>query len=226
MFSSIRHSLALLRAGRTLAAYDALMMPEQIRQLPWAARLGLSPDAMNRLLVAAESLRLVRRRADGAWALGELGAAMIGNPGIAAMVEHHAMLYADLADPVELLRRERGGTALAQMKRGAMLVNTSRGGVIDTRAVIRALKTGHLGSLGLDVYEEEGDLFFRDLSGEVLRDDVFARLLTFPNVVITGHQGFFTEEALAAIAQTTIDNLDAFVAEGRPRHPVSVERVV
>ncbi len=116
--------------------------------------------------------------------------------------------------------------ALAQMKRGAMLVNTSRGGVIDTRAVIRALKTGHLGSLGLDVYEEEGDLFFRDLSGEVLRDDVFARLLTFPNVVITGHQGFFTEEALAAIAQTTIDNLDAFVAEGRPRHPVSVERVV
>jgi D-lactate dehydrogenase len=116
--------------------------------------------------------------------------------------------------------------ALAQMKRGAMLVNTSRGGVVDTRAVIRALKSGQLGSLGLDVYEEEGDLFFRDLSAEVLRDDVFARLLTFPNVVITGHQGFFTEEALAAIAHTTIDNLDAFEAEGRPRHAVSVERVV
>ena len=116
--------------------------------------------------------------------------------------------------------------ALARMKRGAMLVNTSRGGVIDTRAVIRALKTGHLGSLGLDVYEEEGDLFFRDLSGSVLRDDVFARLLTFPNVLITGHQGFFTEEALAAIAHTTIDNLDAFAADGRPRHAVSLERVV
>lgn len=116
--------------------------------------------------------------------------------------------------------------ALAHMKRGAMLVNTSRGGVVDTRAVIRALKTGHLGSLGLDVYEEEADLFFRDLSGEVLRDDVFARLLTFPNVVITGHQGFFTEEALTAIAETTIDNLDCFEAEGRPRHAVSVERVV
>jgi D-lactate dehydrogenase len=117
-------------------------------------------------------------------------------------------------------------TALAQMKRGAMLVNTSRGGVVDTRAVIRALKTGHLGSLGLDVYEEEGDLFFRDLSSVVLRDDVFARLLTFPNVVITGHQGFFTEEALTAIADITIDNLDVFESEGRPRHAVSVERVV
>ncbi len=116
--------------------------------------------------------------------------------------------------------------ALAQMKRGAMLVNTSRGAVVDTPAVIRALKSGQLGSLGLDVYEEEGDLFFRDLSAEVLRDDVFARLLTFPNVVVTGHQGFFTGEALTAIAATTIDNLDCFVAEGRPRHAVSVERVV
>lgn len=116
--------------------------------------------------------------------------------------------------------------ALAQMKPGAMLVNTSRGGVVDTRAVIRALKSGRLGSLGLDVYEEEGDLFFRDLSAEVLRDDVFARLLTFPNVVITGHQGFFTEEALTAIAETTIANLDSFEAEGRPRFAVSLERVV
>jgi D-lactate dehydrogenase len=115
--------------------------------------------------------------------------------------------------------------ALAQMKRGAMLVNTSRGGVVDTRAVIRALKSGQLGSLGLDVYEEEGDLFFRDLSSEVLRDDVFARLLTFPNVVITGHQGFFTEEALTAIATITIDNLDVFESEGRPRHAVSLEHV-
>jgi D-lactate dehydrogenase len=115
--------------------------------------------------------------------------------------------------------------ALAQMKRGAMLVNTSRGGVVDTRAVIHALKSGQLGSLGLDVYEEEGDLFFRDLSSEVLRDDVFARLLTFPNVVITGHQGFFTEEALTAIATITIDNLDVFESEGRPRHAVSLEHV-
>lgn len=115
--------------------------------------------------------------------------------------------------------------ALARMKHGAMLVNTSRGAVVDTRAVIAALKSGALGSLGLDVYEEEADLFFRDLSGEVLHDDVFARLLTFPNVVVTGHQAFFTEDALRAIAATTIANLDAFAAGGRPLHPVSVERL-
>jgi len=115
--------------------------------------------------------------------------------------------------------------ALARMKHGAMLVNTSRGAVIDTPAVIAALKSGRLGSLGLDVYEEEGDLFFRDLSGEAIRDDVFARLLTFPNVVVTGHQAFFTEDALRAIAQTTLANVDAFEAHGRPVHPVSVERL-
>jgi D-lactate dehydrogenase len=113
--------------------------------------------------------------------------------------------------------------ALARMKRGAMLINTGRGALIDTRAVIRALKSGHLGSLGLDVYEEEADLFFRDLSGEVIRDDVFARLLTFPNVVVTGHQAFFTADALAAIARTTLENLDAFEAEGRARHAVSLD---
>ncbi|HYF19983.1 MAG TPA: 2-hydroxyacid dehydrogenase [Ramlibacter sp.] len=115
--------------------------------------------------------------------------------------------------------------ALALMKPGAMLVNTSRGAVVDTRAVIGALKSGALGSLGIDVYEEEADLFFRDLSADVIRDDVFARLLTFPNVVVTGHQGFFTEDALAAIAATTLANLDAFEDQGRPLHPVSVERL-
>lgn len=115
--------------------------------------------------------------------------------------------------------------ALACMKRGAMLVNTSRGAVIDTGAVIAALKSGALGSLGLDVYEEEADLFFRDLSGQVLHDDVFARLLTFPNVVVTGHQAFFTEDALAAIARTTIANLDAFAATGAPLHRVSLDQV-
>ena len=115
--------------------------------------------------------------------------------------------------------------ALARMKPGAMLINTSRGAVIDTRAVIEALKSGRLGSLGLDVYEEEGDLFFRDLSATVIQDDVFARLLTFPNVVITGHQAFFTEEALRAIADTTLANATAFERDGRPRHPVSVERI-
>jgi D-lactate dehydrogenase len=99
---------------------------------------------------------------------------------------------------------------LALMKPGAMLINSGRGALIDTRAVIDALKSGRLGYLGLDVYEEEGPLFFEDRSGRVLQDDVFARLLTFPNVVITGHQAFFTEEALTAIAETTLDNVTAF----------------
>ena len=115
--------------------------------------------------------------------------------------------------------------AIAIMRPGAMLVNTSRGGVIDTPAVIEALKSGALGSLGLDVYEEEGDLFFRNLSDQVIRDDVFARLLTFPNVVITGHQAFFTEDALRAIAETTLRNVEQFEATGRPVHPVSVEKL-
>ncbi len=100
--------------------------------------------------------------------------------------------------------------ALEQMQPGVMLVNTSRGGVVDTPAVINALKTGHVGYLGLDVYEEEADLFFEDLSDRVIQDDVFARLLTFPNVIITGHQAFFTQEALESIASTTLSNITVF----------------
>lgn len=114
--------------------------------------------------------------------------------------------------------------ALERMKRGVMLINTSRGAVIDTKAVIDGLKSSKIGYLGLDVYEEEGDLFFEDLSGQVIQDDVFARLLTFPNVLITGHQAFFTAEALQAIAETTIANLTAFEATGRAVHEVTAER--
>lgn len=114
---------------------------------------------------------------------------------------------------------------LRQTKRGVMLINTSRGAVVDTRAVIRGLKDGTIGSLGLDVYEEEADLFFEDLSGRFIADDVFARLLTFPNVLITGHQGFFTAEALRNIAETTIANITAFAASGRAEHEVSVEMI-
>lgn len=99
---------------------------------------------------------------------------------------------------------------LKEMKRGAMLINTSRGALIDAEAAIESLKAGQLGYLGLDVYEEEGGLFFEDLSSEIIPDDVFARLLTFPNVLITGHQAFFTEEALTAIAETTISNITIF----------------
>lgn len=105
--------------------------------------------------------------------------------------------------------------AIAAMKDGVMLINTSRGGLVDTTAVIGGLKSGKIGSLALDVYEEEEALFFEDLSNRVIQDDVFSRLLTFPNVLITGHQAFFTEEAMAAIARTTIENVMAFAA-GEP----------
>ena len=111
--------------------------------------------------------------------------------------------------------------AIAAMKPGVMLINTSRGAVVDTSAVIRGLKSGRISALGLDVYEEEGDLFFEDLSDSYIPDDVFARLLTFPNVLITGHQGFFTREALLAIAATTMANVTAFRDNGATLHPVA-----
>ncbi len=93
---------------------------------------------------------------------------------------------------------------------GVMLVNTSRGALIDTEAVIDGLKSGQIGYLAIDVYEQEADLFFEDLSNEIIQDDVFQRLLTFPNVLVTGHQAFFTREALTAIAETTLANITAF----------------
>lgn len=115
---------------------------------------------------------------------------------------------------------------IGQMRDGVMLINTSRGAVINTRAVIRALKSGRIGSLGLDVYEEEADLFFENLSNRVIQDDVFARLLSFPNVLITGHQAFFTDDALRAIARTTMENITSFERHGRAVHEVSVEKLV
>ncbi len=103
-----------------------------------------------------------------------------------------------------------GADALAGMKRGVFLINTGRGALVDTAALIAALKSGHVGAAGLDVYEEEEGVFFRDLSDQVLQDDVLARLLTFPNVLVTSHQGFLTREALANIADTTLENARAF----------------
>lgn len=98
--------------------------------------------------------------------------------------------------------------AIERMKPGVTLINTSRGALVDTRALIAGLKSGKIGNLALDVYEEEGDLFFEDLSNTVIQDDVFTRLTTFPNVLITGHQAFFTRNALQNIAQTTLANLN------------------
>ncbi len=105
--------------------------------------------------------------------------------------------------------------SLDQMKPGVMLINTSRGGLLDTKAVLGALKSGKIGYLGLDVYEDEAELFFEDRSGVVLQDDIFARLLTFSNVLITGHQAFFTRDALDKIAAVTSENIITFEKTGQ-----------
>lgn len=104
---------------------------------------------------------------------------------------------------------------LARMKKGALLVNTSRGGLVDTEAAIEALKSGQLGGLALDVYEQEAGVFFRDLSGTIVTDDVLQRLIAFPNVIVTGHQAFFTQEAIGTISQTTLRSATEF-ARGAP----------
>lgn len=100
--------------------------------------------------------------------------------------------------------------AIDQMKPDVMLINTSRGKLIDTRAVIEGIKTGKIGYLGIDVYEQEDNLFFEDLSSTIIQDDVFQLLQSFPNVVITAHQAFFTRDALTSIAETTLSNADCF----------------
>lgn len=102
--------------------------------------------------------------------------------------------------------------SLARMKRGALLVNTSRGGLVDTEAAIEALKSGQLGGLALDVYEQEAGLFFRDLSSTIITDDVLQRLIAFPNVIVTGHQAFLTREAIATISETTLRSASEFAA--------------
>lgn len=100
--------------------------------------------------------------------------------------------------------------AIQQMRDGVMLINTGRGGLIDTKAVIKGLKSKKIGYLGIDVYEEEENLFFKDLSSQIIQDDVFTRLETFPNVIITSHQGFFTQEAITNIAKITLLNITRF----------------
>ncbi len=104
--------------------------------------------------------------------------------------------------------------SIPYLKDGVLLVNTSRGALIDTAAVIEGLKAGKIGGMAIDVYEEEGDLFFQDLSDRVVRDDVFSRLLTLPNVLVTGHQAFLTDRALLNIAEVTLQNFSEFEASG------------
>lgn len=111
---------------------------------------------------------------------------------------------------------------LQRTKPGAILINTSRGGLIDTEATIEALKNGQLGGLGIDVYEQEADLFFRDLSSEIITDDVFQRLVSFPNVIVTGHQAYLTREALTTICETTVESITAFEKHEALKNEVKV----
>ena len=111
--------------------------------------------------------------------------------------------------------------SLALMQEGVTLINTSRGKLIDTKEVIQALKTGKLGLLGLDVYEEEEAFFYEDLSSTVIQDDLLSRLLTFPNVIITSHQAFFTREAMTQIAHVTLDNITVYEQQGQVKNGVT-----
>jgi len=109
---------------------------------------------------------------------------------------------------------------IAMMKEGVMLINTSRGALVNTAAAIDGLKNRRIGYLGLDVYEQEETLFFNDLSENIIDDEDIMRLLSFPNVLITSHQGFFTEEALAEIARVTLRNVDEFEAGNKLKNKV------
>ena len=113
-------------------------------------------------------------------------------------------------------------TSLAKMKRGVVLINTSRGGLINTLALIKSLKSGHVGGVGLDVYEYEEGIFFEDLSDSMLKDDILARLTTFPNVVITSHQGFLTIEALHNIAISVLESASDFAQQKPLKNEVKV----
>lgn len=124
----------------------------------------------------------------------------------------------------ETTRHMINDEAIQQMRPGVMLINTSRGAIIDTAAAIKGLKTKKIGYLGIDVYEEEEHLFFADHSQDILTDDMFARLETFSNVLITAHQGFFTHEALSNIAKTTLANIDTFESGNGEIHVVSQKR--
>lgn len=128
-------------------------------------------------------------------------------------------LHCPLNDQTRYLINDQ---SVQQMKKGVMLINTSRGALIDTRAVIQGLKSGTIGALGIDVYEQEEKLFFRDLSEKIIKDDLIARLSSFPNVLITAHQGFFTQEALTQIAITTLTNVQRYEQKQELVNAVSI----
>ncbi len=123
-------------------------------------------------------------------------------------------------DTYHLINKE----AIDKMKDRVMLINTSRGALVDTKAVIRALKHGKIGYFGLDVYEQEENLFFQDLSGHIIQDDDIIRLMTFPNVLITSHQAFFTEQAMNNISDTTLQNINEFEQGGELQNEVKFDQ--
>lgn len=188
----------------------------------------------------------IREKTVGVMGTGRIGASVIKNltgfgPRILAYDIHrnpeieHLVEYFD--DPMELIKQADIITlhlplmpetyhlvnehSLSRMKDGVFIVNTSRGALIDTVAVIEGLKSGKVGYLAIDVYEEEGGLFFQDLSSQVVQDDVFARLQTFPNVLVTGHQAFLTLRALRNIAETTLANFQEFEQTGGCKNAVA-----
>ena len=153
-------------------------------------------------------------------AMKELGAKYVDLPELFAESDIIALHAPLTPETHHIVNRQ----SLAAVKPGVLIVNTSRGALIDTEAAIDALKDGRVGYLGLDVYEEEDAVgFFEDQSQSIIQDDTFARLLTFPNVLITAHQAFFTAEALENIADTTIANLTAFEETGQPVHEVAAD---
>ncbi|MFW2383422.1 MAG: 2-hydroxyacid dehydrogenase, partial [Acidimicrobiales bacterium] len=181
-------------AGKTVAVVGTGQIGRIVARLMWHLRcrvLAVDPFEVDHLL------ELGVEYTDLATALSESDIVTLNCP---LTDETHHLVNAD---------------TIATMRPGVMVVNTGRGALIDTAAAVDGLKSHRIGSLALDVYEEEGDLFFEDRSGEVLDDDVFARLLTFPNVLITAHQAFLTHEALDAIATTTLANVAA-VLGGEP----------
>ena len=193
----------------------------------------------------------IRDQTIGVFGTGKIGAETIKNlsgfgPRILAYDAHHnpevehLVTYVD--DSIEIMRRSDiltfhmpltpethhivNANTIRLMKDGVFIVNTSRGGLMDAAAVVDGLKSRKIGYLAIDVYEEEDDLFFKDLSDQVVLDDVFARLLTFPNVLVTGHQAFLTNRALDNIAETTLSNLSQFERTGTCDNLVKIEEVL
>ena len=147
---------------------------------------------------------------------------VIANKDLEAIgVEFHPLIEVFKADIISLhcplndqTKHMINDDTIAMMKKGVMLINTSRGGLIDTTAAIKGLKSGQISYLGIDVYEQEEHLFFRDLSASVIQDDEIQRLMSFPNVLVTAHQAFFTDEALSQIAITTLNNVQQLLKNG------------